>query len=348
MQRADWLDYLAKLAMRHMPFLFSEGVAGRLPDLGPDKSPPYGYASDHHTAELHFQLARMYRQDVITNGTPPPARRLIAAQSAIWNKSMGWIDVLRKIVKSQRVQNRRDAPGLLYIGVLLDYCLLNAFRVYQFAVLENKLSEDWTLKQLNKNRADAMTYKLFLSILFDELTPEGLLAYYPGAEQRLTARLNKHRATRKQAQQQAQTQEAPGQVAARKIWRFVNQPQFTSKRLAPPKHVPDKVADRPSRTPRGLCIICCTLCESDTAHKGRMGRKTTSYCSRCEVFVCKKCWDSFHSDHIVQTAPCCKQGRLGTQREPVDKNPGSDGDDESDKSDGPAVKRRRVERRVSV
>ena len=351
-QRADWLTYLAKLATRHMPFLFSEGVPGRLPDLGQDKSPPYGYASDHHTAELHLQLARMYRQDVITNGTPPPARRLIAAQSAIWNKSMGWIDVLRKIVKSQRKHHVRDGPGLLYIGVLLDYCLLNAFRVYQFALLENKLLESWTLKELNRNRAHAVSYQLFLDILFKELTPEHLLAYYPGTEQRLAARLSRNRAGRSQAQEQPQPQpqpqEAAGPNAARKLWRFVNEAQFVEKRLKQPKHVPDRCCADGGRAQRGLCIICCTGCEQKTAHTGRTGRRTTWYCSRCLVFVCRQCWDSFHRDSIVQFAPCCKPVvRLRTRRGPDDESPGSDGDDESDKSDGPAVKHRRVEQRLS-
>ena len=108
-----------------------------------------------------------------------------------------------------------EKPGLLFIGVLFDYCLLNAYRIYQFAVLEQEMSETWTASKLCRERA-TVSYQQFLIRLFTELTPEALFTYYPGSLQRLTARCNAYRIRAAEQRASDQRAEQAGQQGGRK------------------------------------------------------------------------------------------------------------------------------------
>ena len=63
------------------------------------------------------------------------------------------------------------------------------------------------------------------------------------------------------------------------------------------------------RSFRGDCVLCCSRCDRDsqnpnTVKHTRRGRSTVNFCAICQVYLCKKCWDTFHNDPVPQMPPC--------------------------------------------
>ena len=87
------------LASKFMAFACTQN-SGSIPSLGDDNSPVYGYAQEHHTVELWLNIWKEHTKNVQQYGTPPPCRRLLDLSTSFWNKCMGNVDTVRKIVKN--------------------------------------------------------------------------------------------------------------------------------------------------------------------------------------------------------------------------------------------------------
>ena len=64
------------LSTKYMPFAHGDDAESvcELPDLGSDFSNAYGYAQEHHTAELWLSMWRAHAEDAEKNGTPMTCR----------------------------------------------------------------------------------------------------------------------------------------------------------------------------------------------------------------------------------------------------------------------------------
>ena len=69
---------------------------------------------------------------------------------------------------------------------------------------------------------------------------------------------------------------------------------------------------------RGHCIVCCDKCDQYcksnpvTASHTRRGRKIVDFCGVCKVYLCSKCFGTFHDDEIP-TLPPCMEKKYGLQ-----------------------------------
>ena len=54
-----------------MAFAYGIQDTGRIPSLGDDNSPVYGYAQEHHTLELWLNIWKEHTKNVQQLGTPP-------------------------------------------------------------------------------------------------------------------------------------------------------------------------------------------------------------------------------------------------------------------------------------
>ena len=64
----------------------------------------YGYAQEHLTVELYIRLWKLLDKDIVKNGTPPLCRKLLDAATNGWNKYMGNVDTIRKILSFIRLR----------------------------------------------------------------------------------------------------------------------------------------------------------------------------------------------------------------------------------------------------
>ncbi|GBG35223.1 Hypothetical Protein FCC1311_114462, partial [Hondaea fermentalgiana] len=65
------------------------------------------FCTDHHTVEQYLQLWRWHNDDVITNGTPPPAERILPVAGSFWNHVMGGVDTVRKTLAGRARRTAR-------------------------------------------------------------------------------------------------------------------------------------------------------------------------------------------------------------------------------------------------
>ena len=172
----------SKLVEKYMSYAYNPDAPRELPSLGPDGSDVYGYAEEHATLEEALLQWIAQTDDVLKNGTPPPWRRVTSFMVHLWNKCMGNIDNVRKIVKKRRAVRGPDSgPGSLMIFNMFDYALYNGLRNWQHSVLESQVSLFTSFRQFQKAR-QKITYTKFL---FKLLEPSGFgilkcLRYYPG------------------------------------------------------------------------------------------------------------------------------------------------------------------------
>ena len=112
--------------------------------LGEDLQPEYGYAIEQHTIELYIRLWKKHHFYVMENGTPPPCRRLLDKATSCWNKCMGNVDTVRKVLGSHKVKRGSNTgPGSLQWYQLFNYICYNAWKVYCLsAVYKTKLKKE--------------------------------------------------------------------------------------------------------------------------------------------------------------------------------------------------------------
>ena len=172
------------LGETYLPFMsLDDDVPFVLPRLGDDFSPAYGYSQEHHTYHQWMWLARAYAKDVKEKGTPPSCRRFIDLLFSYWNKCMGNIDTIRKVVKEQKAKRGPNSgPGSLAWIHQFDYIFYQAMRVYQHSEIEKQLDRFETFKHLQETKKKACSYSAYLYMLAseDSLNAAHLNNVFPG------------------------------------------------------------------------------------------------------------------------------------------------------------------------
>ena len=181
----DLVQFQSMVARKYMPFGYDVNAVKEIPSLGRDNTKAYGYAQDHHTLELHLQLWLAHSEDVLLHGTPPPCRRLIDLVFSFWNKCMGNVDIVRKVLRGKRAVRGPDSGhGSLLWMILIRYTLYHAFCLYQHGQLEINLNKFESFKQFQAARQKItftkFLYKLAKGGCFDEKLME---AYFPGLKE---------------------------------------------------------------------------------------------------------------------------------------------------------------------
>jgi len=83
-----------------MPFLSED--SGGIPRIAIDGSDCYGYAREHHTVELWFNLWKQHSKMVLRLGTPPSCTNLTTYIVALWNQAMSGADTVRGLHESNK------------------------------------------------------------------------------------------------------------------------------------------------------------------------------------------------------------------------------------------------------
>ena len=324
--RYELLKFQTLLATKYMPFCYVENHSKDIPSLGTDYSKAYGYAQDHHTLELYLYLWHAHNKDVVENGTPPPCRRLIDITFSYWNKMMGNVDIMRKVLEKRKaVRGPDSSPGSLMWFSLLGYTIYNAFRLYQHAQLERKLTDYKTFKQFQKAR-QLMTYTSFLFKLGvgpNYLCERAMVQYYPGLKKHLNHShcLQETAAGVGGARPDVDSTETTTGYkchAYNMIEAFLRT-DSEKYHLHLDATKPHKSVSLSKEDKRGRCLLCCEFCnqnkckaasESNTTNAtkkfSRMGRKSRKYCITCRVILCKYCHTIFHKPGPI-SLPACSQ-----------------------------------------
>lgn len=299
-QQTTLLKLQRYLAETHISCAHGEGEneGETIPSLGEDYTKQYGYACEHHTLELWLHLWRLHSKDVIENGTPPTCQRLAELLVCIWNKFMGHVDVLRKVLKfSKAIRGPDSGPGSLMLFTFLDYTLYNAFRSYQYACMEDKLDRFTSYSQLQSERKNT-PFSSFLYLLLNEdlLTSENMNLAFPGL--RPTFDGDAYATVPRPPAAPVAEQEATSHRPSRKYGLLKYYVNLESRLIGTHKK---------ERLPQGekqkWCIACCKHCISGKAHQVRRARETFFTCNTCKVSLCKHCFESFHSPNF--TPPAC-------------------------------------------
>ena len=124
----ELLEFQKYIARKYMPFAYNENASNEIPSLGSDFSKSYGYAQEHHTLELYLRLWQAHSIDVMENGTPSKCRRIIDLMFSFWNKCMGNVDTVRKVLKKRRAEcGPNSGSGLLMWFELFGYIFMTHF-----------------------------------------------------------------------------------------------------------------------------------------------------------------------------------------------------------------------------
>jgi hypothetical protein len=94
-----------------------------------------------------------YNKDVFEHGTPTSCKRLIDVATCLWNKCMGNVDTIRKVVSRFKAQRGKECgPGSLYWFHLMDYIFYQAFLVHQHSCIEDSIPSMESHKQYLRKR----------------------------------------------------------------------------------------------------------------------------------------------------------------------------------------------------
>lgn len=295
-QRGDWLRLFKVLSEIHLSFAYGPSAPTSPPRIGPDFSKQYGYAGDHHTLETYVHLWYQHTSDVMQNGTPPACRRLLPLETTAWNKLMGGIDTVRKVTSGHKAERGPNSkPGSLLWSTLLDYTLYNAFRVFQYSMIESEFDRYSTHQKFQAAR-QAFTYVHFLSLLQEQVSygavdQAGLVFYERG-----------------NTEQPGMPTEAESLPPARKTLKKVKYKALEKFNAAPLKNLrldQTKFHASVSKGKRSHCVYCCYYRSIGKDHTSRLGRTTRFMCSVCQVSLCKSCFSRFHADDVLQPTNCC-------------------------------------------
>ena len=86
------------ISKKDLPFCYDKKSRTTLPELGEDHSYVYGYTQAHKILELWLGICKAYNVDVRVNETSPAARCFIGMPTVVWNKYMGNIDTVQKVI----------------------------------------------------------------------------------------------------------------------------------------------------------------------------------------------------------------------------------------------------------
>ena len=302
-----------------MPFAYDPNAVREIPSLGDDYSPAYGYAGEHHTAELHLLLWLAHTNDVLQNGTPPPCRRMTEIEANYWNKCMGNVDTVRKVLKKRKAVRGPDSkPGsLMWLGMFgyLDY---NAFRLFQIADMEDMLDKFETFKEVQEWRQENITFTKYLFLTSDEnaFNEEVMRRYFPGLKEMINHGVVERETPSSRNVVSVSPANANAESPYNKIGPYLKEGNaLRNKRLDPSRnHVLIPIPkSEDNKEGRGRCIVCCEKCIKSICDNHRLGRKTSKYCFGCGAVVCKHCHKAFHTE-LVPLPQCSTHHHLVNAR----------------------------------
>ena len=319
----EFLQFQGFLSAKYMSFAYVKNADKDIPSLGKDYSKAYGYAQEHYTLEFYLQMWLAHSKDVMENGTPTHCRRLIDIVFSYWNKCMGNVDIVRKVLKKRKaVRGPNSGPGSLMWFELIGYLFYDGFRLYQHGQLESKLRKFKSFKQFQKARR-AITFTSYLFELGngDGFSEESMSSFFPGLRE-LINHDNPNPAVRLSfiAKPRPSRAEVVKSNQYRKIEEFLKPGtelyalRFDTTRV-------HEFSLLPKNTQPGRCVVCCEFClkgrcgvasffqtvasesptnDANSKRRGpsRMGRKTKRYCPTCKVILCKHCHSLFHSNAL--------------------------------------------------
>mmetsp|Transcript_19583 Transcript_19583/g.33127 ORF Transcript_19583/g.33127 Transcript_19583/m.33127 type:complete len:478 (-) Transcript_19583:194-1627(-) len=326
------------LSTKYMPFAYVQDAVREICSLGEDYSNAYGYAQEHHTLELWLRIWVEYNKDLVEHGTPTSCKRIIDVATCLWNKCMGNVDTVRRVVTMARAKRGKgSAPGSLYWFHLLDYILYQAFRVHQHSSIEGNMDSIETQKRFQSERKRGRTYRGYLYKFVNGLTAPKMNRYFPG----LQARIDHMQPESITTLSSHELNEATGAVQPRNdndtrssvpegynmLKSFLDpRSDFYAKRLnsSLPHYATQSTEtqsagkDKGERKKRCRCILCCSICderakEPKTSSHSRDGRRTVDYCFTCKVYLCKDCFGVFHKNTHPTLPPCCSGSGILTR-----------------------------------
>ena len=316
------------LGETYLPFMsLDDDVPFVLPRLGDDFSPAYGYSQEHHTYHQWMWLARAYAKDVKEKGTPPSCRRFIDLLFSYWNKCMGNIDTIRKVVKEQKAKRGPNSgPGSLAWIHQFDYIFYQAMRVYQHSEIEKQLDRFETFKHLQETKKKACSYSAYLYMLAseDSLNAAHLNNVFPGLREFINRGpiVSIDNAVGGDSSALAVAEELPA-TTTRPATSYKQAIDFfypnhvlyqkrVNKRLAHKRlSTTEKLREKNGglRTARARCVMCCIRCDRHSknptaADHTRLGRNTVQYCEDCGVYLCRHCFHPFHASAVPVLSRC--------------------------------------------
>ena len=289
-----------------MQFSYGTEAPTDFPKIGEDYSPQYGYAREHHSVDFWLRIWHSHWQDVKERGTPPPCRRLVDIMVSFWNKNMGYVDIMRKVIKSCRAKRGPDSgPGSLMWSVLIDFSIYEAMRLYQYTLIGSKVDMFATYYQLNKARQKSITYAAFIHLLSneDQLYEEAFERIFPGLIKQVAPRgvptdSDETQTCRNTTVQTSEATVVPSlpESEQRPTYKQANQylrqgtPFWNTRLYQTEEHLHCKIASGRMR-----CVLCCEDCKKGKVHTTRFGRQTNKGCSKCLVSLCKNCFKAWHA-----------------------------------------------------
>ena len=90
-----------------------------LESLGKDHGEEYGYVIEHHTVDFWLHLQVSHDFDVCKKGTPPPCKRLLDITTSCWNKCMGNVDTVRRLLCYHKFKRGRNS------GIFIPFIFLS-------------------------------------------------------------------------------------------------------------------------------------------------------------------------------------------------------------------------------
>ena len=296
----------------YLGFAHGPSAPGEIPSLGKDYTTAYAYAGEHHTIELWLLLMHAHNRDVKEKGVPPRARRIIHLFVCIWNKFMGWVDCLRKVVKSARAPRGRDVgPGSLLWLTIFDYILYQAFRIYQASKVARITTNATSYRQLEHER-HKYSYPHFLADLVDRdgIRSSHFESVYPWLPLKICHKRSQNEAYEEESSPENEEVLSPPQKKRKftAIKRFLD-PQsdmFSTRTNTEVPHLKQSFSQI-TGLKRGSCRLCCIKCEQVHHHQYQSARQASWVCSACHIPLCKNCFVRFHDGTTTLQIPKCKQ-----------------------------------------
>ena len=286
--------------------------------LGKDYGEEYGYAIEHHTVDLWLRLWVSHDFDVRNKGTPPPCKRLLDITTSCWNKCMGNVDTVRRLLCYHKVKRGRNSgPGSLVWYMIFNYILVNAYKTYMCKVLVDHMDSNrlksW--QQLKMKRKRDISFRNFLDSLAnrDQFGLFMIDKVYPGLRQKIDH--NVESPSKPASSESIPQKEKDIKSEDKNTYRFIlncidpEKDEFKIRLNKDMNHmlIPNEKRNSKNRTQRLRCVLCCWKCEKEEPQYNdhyRQGKTTTKTCLTCQVPICSNCYSTFHNVVKLELPVC--------------------------------------------
>ena len=312
--RQQYLSAIGDLGRQHLGW----NVEGSLPATL--EIEPESHAVDRHSVWTTLCLWREMSRMISERGRPLPAgKHILPEVVATWNRGKGPIDVYSRFQKSTKSYHAHLGPiGAIWLRLLMT-TVYNAYHSYNLSRTAAFLTSDEcrSFKEFQKTRARLPPFRQFCHILADDLQVSVVppimynTSSSDGDEEVINAGASdgdgdvetQRRQTRNKTSEELS-------IVYNKRDAYFSMPELIAKRMN--RRVAHLLC---SLRRQSSCVWCCRLDHSRGVPHSRHGRKTTWFCSICEVPLCKvrryneqSCFDLFHASHKLFD-PCCIQAQ---------------------------------------